>query len=148
MSDYAEEFAKRLATIRKDRGFTQYSFADALGTARSNIQGYECGEKFPKYELLVKMCRLLGVSADYMLGMDSQTIPSQDKGIFVEQLKELEGVYNKASRERQRTIDSMLKDIYAIMYAALTTTDDREIGLYIDLFDVARRILDATHGNE
>jgi len=58
--------------------------------------------------LLVKMCRLLGVSADYMLGMDSQTIPSQDKGIFVEQLKELEGVYNKASRERQRTIDSML----------------------------------------
>jgi len=34
------------------------------------------------------------------------------------------------------------------MYAALTTTDDREIGLYIDLFDVARRILDATHGNE
>lgn len=148
MSSYAEEFAKRLATIRKDRGYTQYSFADALGTSRSNIQGYECGDKFPKYELLVKMCELLGVSADYMLGMDSQTIPSQDKGIFIKQLKELEKVYNEASRERQRTVDSMLKDVYVIMYAALTTKNDQEIGLYIDLFDVARRILDATHGNE
>lgn len=147
-SQFDEDFARRLKTLRKDRGYTQYTFADALNTPRQNIQGYEAGGKFPKYEMLVQMTKLLGCSADYLLGLDSETIPTENRSIFVAQLQELEEAYENASRERQRTVDSMLKDIYVIMLAALKTTDEREIGLYIDLFDVARRILDATQGDE
>ena len=145
---YGEAFAHRLKTLRKDRGYTQYTFADALNTPRQNIQGYETAAKFPKYEMLVKICKLLGVSGDYMLGMDEQTMPSENQSIFVDQIKGLEQLCKDASRERQKTVDSILKDVYAIMEAALVSTDDKEVGLYIDLFDVAHRIIDATHGHE
>lgn len=144
---YAEAFAQRLRAVRKERGYTQYSFAEALGTPRQNIQGYETAGKFPKYEMLVQMTKLLGVSADYLLGIDTSTIPTMEKGIFIRQLKGLEEAYNAASRERQHTVDCILLDIYAIMEAALKTEDDAEMGLYIDLFDVARRITEATHGD-
>ena len=147
MSTYYEDFSKRLATLRKDRGYTQYTFAEALNTPRSNVQGYESGNKFPKYEMLVKIVQLLGVSSDYMLGIDTDTT-NVSRSIFVKQLEGLDEAYFSASRERQRTVDAMLKDIYVIMEAALKTENDTEIGLYIDLFDVARRITDATHGHE
>lgn len=145
-SEFAEAFAQRLRAIRKERGYTQYSFADALDTPRQNVQGYETAGKFPKYEMLVQMSRLLGVSTDYLLGIDTGTVPTVDNRIFARQLKGLEEAYNAASRERQHTVDCILLDIYTIMEAALKTTDEREIGLYIDLFSVARRVTEATHG--
>lgn len=145
---FAKAFSERLRAVRSERGYTQYSFADALGTPRQNVQGYETAGKFPKYEMLVRMTKLLGVSADYLLGIDTGTIPTIQKSIFVDQLKGLEEAYNAASRERQHTVDCILLDIYTIMDAALKTTDDHEMGLYIDLFNVARRITETTHGDE
>lgn len=145
---FAEEFSQRLRSVRKERGYTQYSFADALKTPRQNVQGYETAGKFPKYEMLVRMAKLLGVSTDYLLGIDADAIPTIQKSIFIDQLKGLEEAYSAASRERQHTVDCILLDIYTIMDAALKTTDDHEMGLYIDLFNVARRITDVTHGDE
>ena len=145
---FAEEFSQRLRSVRKERGYTQYSFADALKTPRQNVQGYETAGKFPKYEMLVRMAKLLGVSTDYLLGIDTDAIPTIQKSIFIAQRKGLEEAYNAASRERQHTVDCILLDIYTIMDAALKTTDDHEMGLYIDLFNVARRITDVTHGDE
>ena len=141
------EFSERLADLRRERGYTQYSFAEALKTSRSNICGYEAGEKFPKYEMLVRMCQLLGVTSDYMLGLDKEK-SAVSHGIFVDQLKGLREAYNGVPRERQRTVDGMLKDIYAVMEAALKCTSEEEMALYIDLFDVARRVVSATHGDE
>ena len=62
---------ERLAEIRKDHDDTQAILADRLNVSISSIRSWEQGKSSPPHELLVKICRLYHVSADYLLGLTS-----------------------------------------------------------------------------
>lgn len=62
---------ERLAEIRKDHDDTQAILADRLNVSISSIRSWEQEKSFPPHELLVKICRLYHVSADYLLGLTS-----------------------------------------------------------------------------
>jgi len=64
------EFGKRLAAIRKARGFSQYSLADALGVTRRVILYYENETPNPPAELLVDLSKALEVSVEELLGIE------------------------------------------------------------------------------
>lgn len=53
-----------LAPRRKAAGFTQYSFADALGCDRGLVAMYETGRAWPSASRLPAMAALLGCSID------------------------------------------------------------------------------------
>lgn len=53
-----------LAPRRRHAGFTQQSFADALGITRSMIGMYEIGEAWPRASILPAMADLLGCTID------------------------------------------------------------------------------------
>ena len=53
-----------LAVRRKRAGFTQQSFADALGIERARYANYEIGVAWPPAGLLPGMASLLGCSID------------------------------------------------------------------------------------
>lgn len=63
------EFCDRLRQVREDADLTQADLAAILGTARQQIGKYETGRQDMTAAKLAALCRALGVSADYLLGL-------------------------------------------------------------------------------
>nr|WP_319488491.1 helix-turn-helix transcriptional regulator [uncultured Caproiciproducens sp.] len=61
-------FAKRLKSIRTERGLTQQKVADGVGIHRSLLTYYERGENEPSAHTLCSMADYFGVTTDYLLG--------------------------------------------------------------------------------
>lgn len=78
------ELGVRLKELRRERNWTQGQVAERIGVTPSVISAYEIGIRLPSYEALLKLVRLYGVSADYLLGIsgkrssDSQYLVSLD----------------------------------------------------------------------
>jgi transcriptional regulator with XRE-family HTH domain len=62
-------FGERLFALRTERGFTQVDLAKALGATQRVISYYETKGELPTPEFLVALVRILGVTADELLGI-------------------------------------------------------------------------------
>ncbi len=62
-------FGERLFALRTERGFTQVDLAKALGTTQRVISYYETKGELPTPDILVALVRILGVTADELLGI-------------------------------------------------------------------------------
>jgi transcriptional regulator with XRE-family HTH domain len=62
-------FGERLQAIRKARGFTQVTLAEAAGTTQRAISYYETEAGFPPAPAVVDLARALQVSTDELLGV-------------------------------------------------------------------------------
>lgn len=60
---------KKLKALRIEKNLTQKQVADRIGLAISAVSSYESGNRYPSYDVLVKMARIFHVSTDYLLGM-------------------------------------------------------------------------------
>lgn len=58
-----------LAEVRKDHNHTQQDLADLLHISISTVRSWENEKSSPSHEMLVNVCRLYQVSADYLLGL-------------------------------------------------------------------------------
>jgi transcriptional regulator with XRE-family HTH domain len=65
-------FAKRLKQAREARGLSQNGLAAALGgeVTQSAVSYWESGKNLPATETLRELCTVLGVSADWLLGLE------------------------------------------------------------------------------
>lgn len=61
------EFNARLKDARVSKGLTQEKLADMVGVGTRNYQMYEHGTRRPKYETLVELADILGVTTDWLL---------------------------------------------------------------------------------
>ena len=58
---------------RLNAGFaTMKQVSDALGLERTRYLKWEHGDAVPSLDMLVRVCRLFGVSADYLLGLEEE----------------------------------------------------------------------------
>ncbi len=64
-----EMIGERLAEMRKDHGDTQAALAGRLGVSLPTVRAWEQEKSSPSHEMLVTICRLYGVSSDYLLGL-------------------------------------------------------------------------------
>ena len=62
--------SKRLRSLRLKRKFTQQNMANQLSVSLNAYQKYEQGERLPPLETLVKICDILQVPTDYLLGRE------------------------------------------------------------------------------
>lgn len=46
---------------------TQQQLAGRLGVAKSIVSYYESGDRFPSYDVLIKIARIFHVTTDYLL---------------------------------------------------------------------------------
>lgn len=60
--------AKNLSALRKKNKLTQLQLAEMLNYSDKAISKWEKGESLPSVEVLHKLCKLYGVSMDYMVG--------------------------------------------------------------------------------
>lgn len=56
----------RIKKIRKELDLTQQEFADKLGTARSNIAGYETGKRQPSDAVVSLICTKFNVNEHWL----------------------------------------------------------------------------------
>ncbi|MBE5736602.1 MAG: helix-turn-helix transcriptional regulator [Clostridiales bacterium] len=62
----------RLRELRKEKGVTQKVVADAIGVTESAYSNYEQGLREPSVMIIIALCRYYDVSADYLLGINSE----------------------------------------------------------------------------
>lgn len=69
----AKNFGKRIRELREEQDYSLREFARKLGdVSAAHISDIELGRRFPSEELLAKMAKLLGVSAEDLKRYDSR----------------------------------------------------------------------------
>jgi transcriptional regulator with XRE-family HTH domain len=62
------EFHEKIKKTRKELKLTQQQVADFIEITYQNYQLLEYGKSKPSFDTLVKLCKCLNASADYLLG--------------------------------------------------------------------------------
>jgi transcriptional regulator with XRE-family HTH domain len=68
------DISEKLKSIRKELGLTQGALAEKLGVTRASIGAYEESRATPKYQFLLELSALAGVSLDEIIGGRSSKI--------------------------------------------------------------------------
>ena len=132
-------FAKRLKELREKAGYSQYSFADAMGIAQSTVGGWESGKREPNFDMTKKIADFFGVSVDYLLGRD---LPEEEKSQslnneldeYLEQLKnrsEMRMLFKLAKGATKKDVEQAVKIIEAEMekkFSSLMTASNVKVG--------------------
>ncbi len=61
------EFTEKLQKLRKEKGYTQSELAEKIGVSCRSIQNYELGARYPKRDILNKLCSVLGTKIEYLV---------------------------------------------------------------------------------
>ncbi|MDO4274218.1 MAG: helix-turn-helix transcriptional regulator [Eubacteriales bacterium] len=64
----------KLSAKRKARNLTQKSLALQVGVSENTISSYENGTRYPSYDILISLARILHVSTDYLLGISTTQV--------------------------------------------------------------------------
>lgn len=138
-------FGERLYEARRRQRITQGDLADRAGVTRSAIGGYEKMGKDASYEVLVKIAQALGVTTDYLLGMDDNAGWHKRTGV-AEKFYDLELYYDRASDEQKAAIDGLFVEVDKLLGFFLVSPDMARLGHLRDLLADARRLIG--DGNE
>lgn len=107
----ARAIGQRLASLRKAKGLTQIDVALALDITQTLISKYERGDLLIHGELIAEFARVLGVSADDILGIESRrakpALPAVDKTL-ARRLAQLQALPRRDRDALLRTLDAFL----------------------------------------
>lgn len=79
----ATVFGKKLATLRKEKDWTQGDIAKKISMSPRHISKYERGEVLPNAEALIKIAEILNVSVDSLLFDRESKIVIEDDDLKV-----------------------------------------------------------------
>lgn len=104
-----ETIGQRLARLRRERGITQAELAEMLEIAQPMISGYERDAIRLHGEVIVDLTRILGVSADEILGLEQGTsaTPVKNKRLL-RKIHELDRLPRRDQEAVIRTINAFL----------------------------------------
>lgn len=80
-------FAERLRVARKINNLNQIELADKLNVSKQSVSNWENDNIQPSIEVLVRISKVLKVSTDYLLGIDTESY-AQPRTIDVTGLSE------------------------------------------------------------
>lgn len=66
-------YGQRLKELREERGFSQEAVAALLHCSQRTVSRYELEQLDLSTEVLVSLCHVFKVSADYILGLEDET---------------------------------------------------------------------------
>lgn len=65
-----KDIQKRLRASIKQCGIEQKELARLIGVSPQTVSKYMCKDIFPALDTLAKLCQVMDVSADYILGLE------------------------------------------------------------------------------
>ena len=71
-TEFATALGKRVKESRKEAGMSQRALADRIGVTDRAVVNYEHGWRCMSAWTLLKICKVLGISADEMLGLRTE----------------------------------------------------------------------------
>ena len=132
-----ENFASRLADLRKERGLTQTDVSRLIGKARTSVQGYETEGKEPSFEILCFLAEYFGVSTDYLLGRtDSRT---HDDAVFANDTRNFASLYAGLPADLKKVVGSSFDSFYVMLSHDVKLRAVDRLQLYSALFSVLQR---------
>lgn len=69
-----EYFYQNLKLAREQKGLSQKDVAEKIGVAKSTYSLYESGNREPNVQTIKKIANVLDVSADELLGIDTEPV--------------------------------------------------------------------------
>ncbi len=63
-------FSEKLQKARKNKKLTQAELAEKIGVTARSIQNYELGARYPKRDILDRICKTLGVRIETLVGSE------------------------------------------------------------------------------
>ena len=112
----AETFGQRLARVRKERGYTQVEIAQKIGTIQVLVSNYENDRLRMHAEMIVRFARVLGVSADVLLGLDEPKgtgITGKLPRRLLRRVEQIARLSPQNQRALVRTIDGFIRGALA-----------------------------------
>jgi transcriptional regulator with XRE-family HTH domain len=103
-----EAFGKRLARIRKEKGFTQVELAEKLGSIQTIISDYERGKSRPHADMVTSIAIALDVSADELLGLETLPKAPAPNRRILRRIQMIEKLPKRDQDALLRTIDAFL----------------------------------------
>lgn len=73
-SRHAILFRERLVELRRKKGYTQQTLADLLGISVWTLNSYEAKGVLPRFDIIIMLCKALGCSSDYLLGLSQNDL--------------------------------------------------------------------------
>lgn len=67
-------FGAKLKALRTSQKLTQQQLADRIGVAKSVVSYYESGDRYPSYDVLVKIARIFHTTTDYLLDVSKDSV--------------------------------------------------------------------------
>lgn len=105
-----ETLGKRIARLRKEKGYTQDELAKKMGIVRVLISDYERERIRPHYEMVIRFAIALDVTTDELLGLKQSKNRSSSQNLkLVRRLKKIEALPPAEQKILLRTIDTFLK---------------------------------------
>ncbi|MFH1384661.1 MAG: helix-turn-helix transcriptional regulator [Candidatus Omnitrophota bacterium] len=93
-------FGKKLRKAREARGLTQKELADKVGISQRMMNYYENKSTYPPVKLIPKLCKLLKISSDELLGIKNlpkDELYTADKNL----LRRFNTVKNLSERDKR-----------------------------------------------
>ncbi len=107
----SESLGRRLARLRKERGYTQIELAGKIGITQKLVSDYELDKLRPHPEMTVRFAIALEVSTDEVLGLkDIEPVAAQKTSMkIMRRLKKIEALTISQQKFILKAIDSHLK---------------------------------------
>ncbi len=106
-----ELFSQRLKSLRIENGYTQREISKRLNVAQVSYLRWEQGRTEPNIGNICELCRIYGVSADYLLGNVDETDfvdPTPSLHAYTENEKQLISAYQKMDKAKQLALFNIL----------------------------------------
>ena len=108
MNHNCSKLGRRIASLRKEKGYTQEKISALLNVTPQAISKWEQGNALPDTLLLLPLARVFGVSIDYLLTGES---PAGKAGPTMENI----GEKNSIGEYSLRSLLSKLWTIYKVI---------------------------------
>ena len=109
------ECGKRLQKYRENRRVTQDKLAEQTGISRETISRYETGQSNMSIIRLTKLCKVLKVSIDVILGNAPDSLSDDDSTEKQAEEDEVSTVVSGISPENKRELLKMVCSVYVYM---------------------------------
>ena len=67
-------FGDKLKALRTSQKLTQQQLADRIGVAKSVVSYYESGDRYPSYDVLVRVAHVFHTTTDYLLDVKKEKV--------------------------------------------------------------------------
>ncbi len=118
--------ADRIRYRREYLGYSQEEIATAVGLKRTTYGHYESGLNGVSSEILTKIARVLGCSADYLLGLDTETY-DPDHTDLPPEFERIWGLHGKVMHAMPpgRARNAYMEQLRSMAEANLAILEDR-----------------------